>query len=251
MEIATLVLVTPGKIRIHISDPRKRYTYIDTPDDPPSKIPSKQASTPDYDASPSRCTRSCTLAAMPQRDRDPYRTHTAISLLLVCRQLHYVASPIYYGNHAWEIGIHDRSPSIPAFRAFLNAIGDLARASIRSILIVTRYGHQCLWEGLASGWITLLRRCSGLQKIYVHMHRLWVDTLLRYPDDWTENCVEIWHRKGLEAVREVRPWQIECHNPTSPTKYILPSRATEEARVTTLRSEIRIGLCKSLGRWRP
>ena len=223
IQISTFVLVSHKYPKIRISSPRSRFTYEDPPSQAtpkttklrkprkeykPTTTSSKKPAFPVKSSSPSQYTRSRARAALPQRLYDPYKTRTSVSYLYVCQHLRALATPIYYSSHAWEIGLHNREPTIYTFRGFLDAIGPISSSSIRSVIVLTRFGYNCLWEGLPSGWIRQLRRCRGLRVVWVLMSLCWVRGLESRGDNWSEKLAEMWQRKGLEGVIEVRPWSL-------------------------------------------
>lgn len=220
VQISTLVLVSPIARLARISQPRIRFTYEDPPSQPtplsiskpssqsPQKSPRKRPTASISHYPPSIVTRSRTLAAFPERHYDPYKTRTTISYLFVCQYLRNLATPIFYGNYAWHVGIHDRAPTICTFRCFLDAIGPNARSHIRSIIVFTRFGYSCLLECLPIGWITELRRCEGLRVVYVSTTLRWAGKMLSRKDGWREKLADIWRRKGLEGVEKVEPWNF-------------------------------------------
>ena len=216
VQISTLVLISSQERWMRISPPRTRFTYENCqwqaspsrptklslqrtgiPSQSPRRAPRKRYVPSANHYFPSSFTRSLALAALPQRPYNPYLTRTSVSYLFVCRYLRNLATPIFYGNYSWHIGLHDRAPTICTFRSFLDAIGSVARSCIRSILVLTRFGYNCLWECLPSGWIVQLRRCKGLRVVYVSTSQRWVRLLSRR-DNWSEKLAEIWCSKGLE-----------------------------------------------------
>lgn len=234
-QISNLVLLpspTSSTIRISVSPPRARFTYDDAPQHVVPSTDSKGVNrqqpgwasisplrTPPSPTSPptpgGRSTRSTTLAKLRRRSYNPHRTHTAISLLLVCRYLYALGTPIYYGQHYWDIGIHARSPTIPTFRYFLDNIGPLARAHIRTIVVVSSHGYGCFWEGLPSAWVSQLQRCAGLRLVIVAMSSYWVTRFNAEDDTWKRECFEAWQKKGLGHVRvkagALNAWQVLEH----------------------------------------
>ena len=221
LEIASLALLSHNETPIFVSTPRTRFTYQDPPSpsscegslepqdnafsstSPARTPPKKLTSIPQTE----RSTRSSFYRSLPQRPYNPHHTCTTISLLLVSRQLHALSTPIYYSHHAWAIGIHGRTPTISTFRHFLAAIGPLARRSIRTVVVYTRYGYDCYWNGLPSAWVALLRRCEGLTDVRISMTRLWGKAIMLRDVGWRARCVEAWRRKGLEKITTLGPWQ--------------------------------------------
>ena len=220
-QIAFSVLAPPCHGDFYVAPPPERFTYVDGPS--PAKSPSVQAiaidnshqiprptprarafSTPGL-SSPSSRTRSCLLAALPRRSFNPHLTHTSISLLLVCRYLRAVATPIYYSRCAWVIGIQHRSPYTAVFRKFLNAIGPLARSHIRSITVVTSRGYDCFWKGPPKEWIPQLKRCGGLESVRVKMSWQWKEAIALRDDVWRQKCVDAWRNSGLQEIKHVAP----------------------------------------------
>lgn len=220
-QISNLVLLPSLTSRVHVSPPRARFTYDDAP---PLGFPSKDSASalmgplqtpPSHMNPPTSCdrsTRSTTLWKLRSRPYNPHRTHTTISLLLVCRHLHALGAQIYYGHHQWYICIHARSPTIQTFRSFLGAIGPLARAHIRTVVVVSSYGYECFWEGLPSAWIVQLQRCTGLRAVIFSMGSRWVKTIIAKDERWKRMCAETWEKKGPGGVKVVAESSTACKN---------------------------------------
>ena len=207
VQVFEAALVTPTEQRVRITQPKTRFTYRDPPwqDTPPrrSKLPTASASSI-IPITPSPTTRSRVYAALPQRPYNSFHTRTTVSCLFVCRHLRALATPFFYGNIAWEIGIHDRAPTLSTFRSFLDDIGPVARPHIRSIVVLSRFGYNCLWDGLPSAWNTQLSRCTGLRMVWVSMSQSWVDELEATEYPWSDKFASVWRLKGLSNVQEVR-----------------------------------------------
>ena len=214
VQIFEAVLVTPTQQRVRITQPKTRFTYRDPPWRTPQSPPRRRSTLSQASASstiafsPGPATRSRAYAALPQRPYNPFHTRTTISCLFVCRHLRALATPFFYSNRAWEIGIHDRAPTISIFRSFLDDIGPVARPHIRSIVVLSRFGYNCLWDGLPSAWITQLGRCTGLRNVWVSMSQSWVDELEGTEYPWTDKFAKIWRLKGLSNVQEVHGWSL-------------------------------------------
>ncbi|KAG7008494.1 hypothetical protein G7Y79_00005g016350 [Physcia stellaris] len=220
-QISNLVLLPSSPARIRVSPPRARFTYDDAP---PRGLPSKDSApalmsplqTPPSHTNPAtpcdRSTRSTTSWKLRSRPYNPHRTSTTISLLLVCRHLHALGAQIYYGRHQWYIGLHARSPTIQTFRSFLGAIGPLARAHIRTVVVLSSYGYECFWEGLPRAWIVQLQRCTGIRAVIFSMSCHWAKTIIAKDERWKNMCAETWENKGPGGVKVVAECSTACKN---------------------------------------
>ena len=213
-QIALLLLGSPYSNEIYVSPPRSRFTYEDGPSparlvssssSPRRTPPARPTVIPPESSTPSTSTRSCTLAALPRRPYNPHLIHTAISLLLVCRYLRAVGTPIYYRHHTWAIGYQTRSPTIATFREFLTAIGPVARSHVQSIVVVSSRGYDCFWKGPPTAWIRQLQRCGALQSVQFRMSWQWRERIDLRDAVWRQKCVDAWRNAGLQEVKHVAP----------------------------------------------
>ena len=158
-----------------------------------------------------RRTRHSVKALLPQRPQNPHKSRTKISLLLVCRELYHEASMVYYGKNAWEVGLHGRNPSIRVFRKFLDAVGERNRRHLRTVVVLSRFGYDHLWEGPSNGWGRQLQRCENLRTILVTMTRAWASPLDKRKSYWEEQCLMVW-KKQVGSLEKIQVWGQGCES---------------------------------------
>ncbi len=205
--IYNLVLVDPSTPHLRIYKPSQPFSYGD-------KYLHNEANLARLGKFMRR-TRSFTKSILPWRPQNPHHTRTRISLLLVCQTIYREASPMYYGNNAWKVGIQGRDPSISLFTEFLNAIGIRNRGLIHTIIVLSRFGYSHLWKGPSKVWGRQVQRCQNLRTVVVAMAGVWAFPMAKRKAFWEEYCLEVWSRQ-IPSLESIQVWCQDYYGSASP-----------------------------------